>query len=151
MFLRRVGLNVGHRLDVAAIRIAQEGGVVIGGIVGTQSPAAHYSKARLDPRVMERIHLCRVVGPECEMAGGALLPRSIREAHVIAAHQAKTGRRLIRPFEFYQRGQHGGVEVLTGVKTHHLDFNMIEHGDSLCCLGVETPSTLPGTVEMGIE
>ena len=102
---------------------------------------------------MERIHLCRVVGPECEMAGGALLPPLNQKAHVIAAHQAKTGRRLIRPFEFYQkRSQHGGVEVLTGVKTHHLDFYMIEHGDSLCCLGVEQPirpSWEP--VEMGIE
>ena len=71
----------------------------------------------------------------------------------IAAHQAKTGSRLIRPFEFYQkRSQYGGVEVLTGVKTHHLDFNMIEHGDSLCCLGVEQPiRTLWEPVEMGIE
>lgn len=83
----------------------------------------------------------------------ALLPPLNQKAHVIAAHQAKTGRRLIRPFEFYQkRSQHGGVEVLTGVKTHHLDFNMIEHGDSLCCLGVEQPiRTLWKPVEMGIE
>ena len=72
------------------------------------------------------------------MAGGTLFATRYQEAHLVVTNPAETCGVFVCPFECYQEGgQHGFIEASAVVDAHHLDFNMIEHCHSLCCLGAE--------------
>ena len=104
---------------------------------GGAAPAAVTGKAGRDANPMERIHLCRVVGPlNARWQGRPGRPVQSQEAHLVVTKPAETCGVFVCPFEFYQEGrQHGCVKRWQSSETHHLDFNMIEHCHSLCWNG----------------
>ncbi len=66
------------------------------------------------------------------MAGGVSVEFLDQKAHLVTTDQTKTGSGVICPLEFHmQWAEHGLVEVLAVVKMHCLDFNVIDHGNSL--------------------
>ncbi|MNC31081.1 hypothetical protein D3C75_793900 [compost metagenome] len=98
------GVKVGQGLYVVAVRIAQEGGVVIGGIVGAQPRLPVADKAGPDASLMKLIHLRRAACREGEMAGGTLFAPLYQEAHLVVTNTAETCASLSAHLSAIKRG-----------------------------------------------
>ena len=113
--------------------------------MGTQSWHPIAKILPLIPRVMEASTSVRVSALNARWQETPC-PES---THVIAAHQAAT---VSSHLILSKRASTVAAEASAVVETHHLDFNMIEHGDSFVLSGCEQAhQALMEPVEMGIE
>ncbi|MGP0051703.1 MAG: hypothetical protein ACLPZR_23050 [Solirubrobacteraceae bacterium] len=114
-----------HRLDAVAVRVEQEGAVVIGAVNHARPGRAVVRVAGVDPRLPERVdgRAVRRAEADAQAAGHGVLAVSRADRPVLPLDQL--GVRVARIYA--EHGEHGAVEALGRGDVGHGDPHVVEH------------------------
>jgi hypothetical protein len=131
IFPTRSSLAATDELDIVAIRVEHESGIIVGAVFFTQAGSAIIRAACHQCETIEFIDLGAAIGPESEMDPGHGLLSSVKPyLHGFLAPDADD--RRIAVFEFMtqniaDRSECGHIEALGSLEIRDREGNVIEH------------------------
>src|SRR5258708_5475942 len=138
-------LSQADGLDVVAVGIEQEGGVVGRAVIGAQPGTAVIAPAGLDPGAVEAVDGGAIGRAEGDMGAGTrgALARGVEPQRRLACRTEPRARSIARAQHVTERRERARVEAHARVEILHLQADMVVHGDLLMNGGHPRESAAP--------